>query len=115
MQVDKERLLQALSNVVTNAWQSMVQGDGSKPLSGAITVSTERERDRLMIRVGDSGPGIPPEVMERMFEPLYSTKGFGVGLGLPLVKRNMEQLGGGMSVRTELGAGTAMTLWLPLR
>ncbi len=60
----------------------------------------------------DQGSGIPAEVYERIFEPLFSTKGFGVGLGLPVVKQIMEQHGGGIEVKTEVGRGTTVRLWL---
>lgn len=60
----------------------------------------------------DRGGGIPAEVRERIFEPLFSTKGFGVGLGLPVVKRIMEQHRGGIEVDTEEGRGTTVRLWL---
>ena len=62
----------------------------------------------------DNGPGIPPEVLEKIFEPLYSTKSFGVGLGLPTVRQIMEQHGGGIEIASEVGRGTDVSLWLPL-
>ncbi len=62
--------------------------------------------------IEDRGPGIPPDVYGKIFEPLYSTKGFGVGLGLPVVKQIMEQHGGGIEIETEEGRGTSVCLWL---
>ena len=67
-----------------------------------------------LIRVADAGPGIPDDVLEKIFEPLFSTKGFGVGLGLPIVKNIMEQHGGSIDIRTEADKGTTVTLWLPV-
>jgi signal transduction histidine kinase len=61
----------------------------------------------------DTGSGMPPDVYERIFEPLYSTKGFGAGLGLPVVKQIMEQHGGGIEIESEPGRGTRVCLWLP--
>ncbi len=55
-----------------------------------------------------------PEVLEKAFEPLFSTKGFGVGLGMPTIKQIMEQHGGGMEVSSEAGHGTTVVLWLPV-
>ena len=52
--------------------------------------------------------------MAKIFEPLFSTKAFGVGLGLPLVHQIMARHGGGIDVRSEVGVGTTMVLWLPL-
>ena len=62
----------------------------------------------------DNGPGIAPEIYPRIFEPLFSSKTFGVGLGLPTVKHIMEQHRGGIDVATQPGAGTTVILWLPL-
>jgi signal transduction histidine kinase len=56
---------------------------------------------------------MPEEVLAHIFEPLFSTKGFGVGLGMPTVKQIMEQHGGGIAVRSQTGQGTQVILWLP--
>ncbi len=63
--------------------------------------------------VEDSGPGIPGDLRTQIFEPLFSTKGFGVGLGLPVVKQIMEQHQGGIDIESENGQGTRVCLWLP--
>ena len=68
----------------------------------------------LAIHVADNGPGIPEDIRERIFDPLFSTKSFGVGLGLPLVRQIVEQHGGEITVDTALGEGTTTTLSLPL-
>ena len=68
---------------------------------------------RIELVFEDTGPGIPPEVLPRVFEPLFSTKGFGVGLGLPAVKQIMEQHSGGIGVDSVPGQGTRVRLWLP--
>ena len=62
----------------------------------------------------DNGPGIAPDTLEKIWEPLFSTKSFGVGLGLPTVKQIMEQHGGGIDITSQLGQGTEVLLWLPL-
>ncbi len=61
----------------------------------------------------DTGPGIPPEVLPRVFEPLLSTKGFGVGLGLSVAHQIMEQHGGGIEIENIAGGGARVRLWLP--
>ncbi len=73
-----------------------------------------RTQDRLEIRISDTGIGIEPQNMEEIFEPLFSTKRFGVGLGLSNTKRIMEQHGGGIEIHSRLGKGTTIILWLPL-
>jgi signal transduction histidine kinase len=70
---------------------------------------------RLEIRVSDTGPGIPKDVRARVFEPLFSTKRYGVGLGLPIVKNIVEQHGGGIEIESQAGQGTTVILWLPVR
>ena len=73
-----------------------------------------RVRDEdLAISVADNGAGMPPEVLEKVFEPLFSTKAFGVGLGLPLVKRIVEQHGGSITVSSEPGLGTKFEMIFP--
>jgi len=69
---------------------------------------------RLEVRVFDSGVGISSEDLQKVFDPLYSKKSFGVGLGLTLVKKIMEQLGGGIEITSEQGNGTLILLSLPL-
>jgi signal transduction histidine kinase len=64
--------------------------------------------------VRDTGPGIPPETLERIFEPLFSTKGFGVGLGMAIVKQIAEQHAGEVEVDSTPGEGTEVTIHLPL-
>ena len=78
-----------------------------------LRIETRIRNDRMEILFADTGPGIPHAEIERIFEPLYSTKGFGVGLGLPVVRRIMEQHGGGIEISSAQGTGTEVTLWLP--
>ena len=75
---------------------------------------TRSTAERVEIEIEDSGPGISAEIFKRIFEPLFSTKGFGVGLGLPTVKQIMEHHGGNIEMSSELGRGTRALIWLPL-
>ena len=109
--MDREKLRRCVINLVTNACQAIQEG---KQTGGGLTVETAGAGNRLEMRFIDSGPGIPPERMEKIFEPLYSTKGFGVGLGLPIVRQIAELHGGGIEIESESGEGTRATLWLPL-
>ncbi len=80
----------------------------------ATKVETARAGDNLEIRVIDKGQGIPEDMRQKIFEPLFSTKGFGVGLGLSITKDIMEKHNGGIDVKSKVGEGTTVTLWLPL-
>jgi PAS domain S-box-containing protein len=111
VEVDPERLRRALVNVITNSLQAMDE----KGKSGQrLEIATRRSGRRCEIEVRDNGPGIPPPIRERIFEPLFSTKSFGVGLGVPIIKNIMEDHGGGVSFESTVGEGTSVTLWLPL-
>ena len=82
--------------------------------SGKLTVSTHAGDDRVVITITDTGPGYPEDVLPKIFEPLFSTKQFGVGLGLPTVRQIMEEHGGGFEITNGESIGTRATLWLPL-
>jgi signal transduction histidine kinase len=77
-------------------------------------VATRGGGDHLEILIEDNGPGIPADILPKVFEPLFSTKSFGTGLGLPTVKRIMEQHGGSIAIASTVQSGTRVTLRLPL-
>lgn len=111
VQADPERLRRALANVITNALQAIeAKGEGARSLE----VTTRRCAGRCEIVVRDSGVGIPDEIRERIYEPMFSTKNFGVGLGVPIIRNIMEDHGGGVEYQSKPGVGTTVTLWLPL-
>ncbi len=110
--VDSERLRRAFINVFTNGVQAFAGKDLShKKLSIDLVTSA----DKVQIIVADNGSGIPADVMARIFEPMFSTKDFGVGLGMSIVKNIMEEHGGGVDLDSRPGEGTSATLWLPRR
>ncbi len=108
---DPEYLRRAMINVITNAVQAM---DEKESLGKELQVKTTVAGNRLEIRVIDTGPGIPDDLREKIFEPLLSTKSFGVGLGLAIVKDIMAEHGGGIEIESEPGKGTEVVLWLPI-
>ena len=108
--VDREKLRRAVVNVYTNAVHALVDKSSA---DHSLTVATSVTGGRLEIRIIDTGSGIDPEVFDKIFEPLFSTKGFGVGLGLPIVKNTMKQHGGDIEIKSDVGIGTTVTLWLP--
>ena len=83
--------------------------------AGAIRVSLRAgdQGRRVEIEVRDTGAGVPPEVRDRVFEPFFSTKTSGSGLGLALVKKIAEDHGGGVSLQSAPGEATRAVLWLP--
>lgn len=111
---DPHRLRRALINIIENAAQSFVaDAEGKIAGNASIELSTQLVNDRVEIILKDNGPGIPADVLPHIFEPLFSTRNFGVGLGMPTVKQIMEQHEGGVEVQTIPGEGTTVTLWLP--
>jgi signal transduction histidine kinase len=100
-------VVSAIVNLVVNAIDASQSG-------GTITLSTGEAGGGGWIRVTDTGPGMPPEVQERVFEPFFTTKGTeGTGLGLAMVYATMQRHGGTTTLETAPGAGAAFTLWFP--
>jgi len=113
---DSGRLQRVFINLLDNARDAINDARAAQPASreAGVTVRTRVIDGRLEVSVVDTGAGIPPEVFPKIFEPLFSTKGFGIGLGLPTVKQIMEQHGGDIEIASQIGEGTTVTLWLPL-
>jgi signal transduction histidine kinase len=78
-----------------------------------VEVAACPEEPGGIIRVRDDGPGIPAELLDRVFDPYFSTKPKGSGIGLALCKRLVEQSGGGIRIDSTTGAGTVVTVSLP--
>ncbi len=105
--VDAEQIQQVLVNLTLNALDAM-------PGGGALTVEVERREDRgVEIRVADTGPGLSAEAMRRLFEPFASTKDTGLGLGLVISRRIMENHGGTISAANKPGSGAVFSIRLP--
>ena len=113
---DEEQLECVIAKLVENACHAIVDAreSGEGEPGTEIRVESRLAGDRLEIAVVDKGPGIPAEILPKVFEPLFSTRGFGVGVGLPTAKRIMEQHGGGIEITSEPGCGTRALVWLPL-
>ena len=112
--LDVARLRQALVNIIGNAIQAM--GDAGPPTDGqAIRVTTARVDDRrVAITVSDKGPGIAPEDLLRVFDPFFTTRRTGTGIGLAISRNIIEGLGGRISVASERDRGTDVRIELPL-
>jgi PAS domain S-box-containing protein len=104
---DRDRLSQVLINLVNNAMQASGPGD-------EITLRAKRgPREGVVLEVSDYGCGIPPENLDQLFQPFFTTKKRGTGLGLPLARRIVEEHGGTIEVDSAQGRGTTVRLWLP--
>ncbi len=110
--IDADRLRRAVVNVITNAVQAMEE-EGSR--GKTLHVSSVRSGDRIELVVTDEGIGMGPEMLARIWEPMFSTKPYGVGLGMPVIRAVMEEHGGGVEVTSEEGMGTRVALWLPVK
>ncbi|GAB4253523.1 ATP-binding protein [Deferrisoma sp.] len=106
---DPAALQRIVMNLVTNAYQAV------GPRGGRVRVAVAPDRDGVRLEVADDGPGIPEDVLPRIFEPYFTTKGVGEGsgLGLAVVKGLVEAMEGRIEVESEPGRGARFTVWLP--
>lgn len=105
---DSLQMTQVLGNLVVNACQAMPEG-------GRLAISAAEKGKEIAIAVKDTGVGIPPENMKKLFEPLFTTKSRGIGLGLAVSRKLAEANGGRIEVHSEPGQGSTFTLYLPLK
>lgn len=116
---DPPRLQRAIINLVSNASEAMVGNgeDASRFTTAAprITITTKMNDGFALIAIKDNGIGILPENLEKIREPLFTTKSFGTGLGLPAVDQIVIQHGGVLEIHSELGKGATFTIKLPLQ
>lgn len=117
--IDAARLSRAVINLLSNASEAMV-GRGDDPTKFTtpeprIVVKTRAVHGGAEIEVSDNGPGMSAEVMAKVLEPLFTTKSFGTGLGLPAVEKILQDHNGRLAIRSAPGEGTAAMAWLPLR
>lgn len=115
---DAERLRTALVNILTNARQAVhaTTGASASPVDLAhpdVRLATRHDTNGAEITIEDRGVGISPEDMTHIFDPYYTTRRAGTGLGLPIAKNIIEGLGGSIDVSSTRGAGTALRIWLP--
>src|SRR4029450_4247322 len=100
----------ALTNVIENALHAM-------PGGGTLAIATSHEvagvNSTVSLKISATGVGLDDEALAKIFEPYFSTKATGTGLGLTIAKRNVELNGGTISVASERGVGTTVTIVLP--
>jgi signal transduction histidine kinase len=107
MRMDSEKLTQAFINIMKNGMQAMEKG-------GVLRIETHAFKDRVSVVISDSGSGISPDQMDKIFNYYYTTKEKGVGLGLPIAHRIIEAHGGQLTVESKVGVGTKVTITLPI-
>jgi signal transduction histidine kinase len=111
--VDPRQMEQVLGNLVINACQAMTTGVVSTGCD--LVISAYQDQEMIAIAVKDSGMGISPENMEKIFEPLFTTKAKGIGLGLAVSQKLVEANSGRLEVQSEAGVGSTFTVYLPVK
>jgi len=108
LMVDPTMMRRILANLITNAVQAM-------PSGGQLTIRASKNEDDAFISVEDSGIGIPEENLSKLFQPLFTTKAKGQGLGLAVCKKVVEAHGGSITVKSVVGKGTTFTVKIPIK
>jgi signal transduction histidine kinase len=114
---DPSRMYRLVVNFLVNASEAMVgkgedTGKFTTP-SPRIVIATGKSAGGIEISCTDNGPGISEENLKKIRDPLFTTKSFGIGLGLPAIDRILDEHGGKLRIETKLGEGTKMTAWIP--
>ena len=112
MLADAEAVRKICANLIENAIEAMTPGGGELRVRCAET--TEGGTPMVRISFHDTGPGLSESAVQRLFEPYFSTKTTGTGLGLPIAKRNIELSGGTITVESLRDRGTTVELTLPV-
>ncbi|MBZ9605672.1 sensor histidine kinase [Phyllobacterium chamaecytisi] len=107
---DRVQLQQVVLNLILNAIQAMAHAPGGKR---ELLVKSLSEEAAVVLRIQDTGPGIPPEVRDRLFDPFYTTKPDGMGMGLSICRSILTAHGGSINATSEPGAGTTFEVTIP--
>lgn len=107
MFVDRAKIQQVFSNLIKNSMEAMEGG-------GSLTITAGAKRNMAEVHFSDTGPGVPPDRLPRIFEPYFTTKTGGQGLGLPISRNIIEAHGGTITVESHPGAGAVFTVSVPL-
>lgn len=116
VQIDRQIFYQCLTNLLNNACDALLDTtDSARTEPPRITITLEVSAEELHLTIGDNGTGISRENLASVFKPLFSTKGFGTGLGLPLVRKLLDIHGGRIELTSQWGEGTQVQVVLPLK
>jgi two-component system sensor histidine kinase HydH len=102
-----DRINQLLFNLLKNGLQAMPEG-------GKLRVELEQSASMALVNISDTGVGIPPENIPLIFDPFWTDKAKGTGLGLALCRKVAQEHGGSLAVESEVGVGSTFTVTLPL-
>jgi signal transduction histidine kinase len=108
VQSDPSQLRQVFQNLIVNAVTAIGK-------DGVITLVAQQAEETVTVSVGDTGPGMSRERLEKIFDPLFTTKPDGTGLGLSIGADILRKLGGKISVKSEMGKGSVFTVEIPTR
>ena len=106
LEIDPDQIKQAFYNIVKNATQATTEG-------GMITIKTDLTDSHILVTFNDTGEGISAENLSNVFQPYFTTKKSGTGLGLLIIRRIVREHGGDIKISSELGSGTSLCLSLP--
>lgn len=113
LHTDAALLEQALANLIRNARDASANTDGTAQ-AGIVTVNVRAERGSFRMDVEDTGPGLSAEAISRLYEPFFTTKAFGTGLGLPTTRKLAAALGGDLRLENRPNGGTVATIRVPI-
>ena len=108
IEIDADQVQQVLANMITNAVEAMPEG-------GKLTIAARGKDECLEVEIADTGCGIPQETVGKIFDPLFTTRAKGIGLGLALCKAIIDRHEGYIQVESQVGKGTTFTIKLPLK
>ena len=106
LELDRDQMKQAFYNVIKNSFEAM-------KARGILRIRTDKDDSHVIVRFGDTGGGISPENLSHVFEPYFTTKRTGTGLGLLIVRRIVREHGGELSIESSEGKGLSVTIRLP--
>jgi len=106
--VDRQRMQRVFVNIIKNSFDAMPNG-------GQLIIDSKKRGASVVFTFSDSGTGIPKENIDKLWNPLYTTKAKGMGFGLPICRRFVEAHGGKISVESAVGKGSTFTVTLPIR
>lgn len=109
LEIDVDLIKSCLLNIITNAIYAMKNSEVK-----TLFIKTELIEDNMVIKISDTGSGVPEELIDKIFEPFFSTKKEGLGLGLPLAKKVIEEHGGKIEFSSRIGQGSEVKIYLPV-